>query len=252
MKNVFKEQGMNGFYKGFTPPLIAQGVYKSIIFTVNTYVYRKTNDSFISGMIAGAVNSLVVCPVELIRTKQILSPAASISSSLSVVQVLQDVIRSNGYSGLWATLGPTITRDGPGLGFYFISFNYLKISLSSFIPAITDTIWVKIIAGMGAGVFFWMWVRPSSFSYNYYHSVTNSLTYSLVHKALPIDTIKTVIEANINRNTNTLTIIKNMHKEGGVARFYRGWIFAFGRGIPAASITLTVYDCVSDYILKGK
>jgi solute carrier family 25 carnitine/acylcarnitine transporter 20/29 len=228
IKSVVQEYGIRGFYKGFIPPFVAQGVYKSVIFTVNNYVYQQSNNSFLSGMIAGAVNSMVVCPVELVRTRQILAVTSS-SSASSVVQVLNDIIKSNGYRGLWSTLGPTVIRDGPGLGFYFISFNYFKLSLSSVIPDYVDTIWTKVIAGMFAGISFWIW-------------------------ALPIDTIKTVIEANIDRfnASNTLTIIKNMYDEGGILRFYRGWIFAFGRGIPAASITLTVYDSMSEYILRRK
>ena len=116
-------------------------------------------------MIAGAVNALVVCPIELIRTKQILSATPSNSSSLLVIQVLKDIIKSNGPRALWSTLFPTIIRDGPGLGFYFITFNYLKTYLSSLIPGNGDGIWIKIVAGMGAGI----------------HSLSHSLTHLLTH-----------------------------------------------------------------------
>ena len=171
IKSVLQAHGVKGFYKGFAPPFLAQGVYKSIIFTVNNYVHRKTNHSFISGLIAGAVNALVVCPVELIRTKQILSLSISNSSSLSMIQVLMDIINSNGPQALWSTLLPTVIRDGPGLGFYFISFNYLKIYFSSLISANDDSIWIKIVAGMGAGLSFWMWVRAFNTLFLHNHSL---------------------------------------------------------------------------------
>ncbi len=173
IKSVLQAHGVKGFYKGFAPPFLVQGVYKSIIFTVNNYVHRKTNHTFISGLVAGTVNALVVSPVELVRTKQILSSISN-SSSLSLMQILKDIINSNGPRALWSTLLPTIIRDGPGVGFYFISFNYFKKYFSSLIPANGDNIWIKIVAGIGAGISFWMWV--SAFHTNFLQTFINYMT----------------------------------------------------------------------------
>jgi hypothetical protein len=77
---VFQSDMKNGFlsfYKGITGPFFAQALYKSIIFASNTmchrYLFSDVYSSFTifcSGTIAGTVNSLVVAPVEIVRTRK--------------------------------------------------------------------------------------------------------------------------------------------------------------------------------------
>jgi len=120
-------------------------------------------------------------------------------------------------------------------------------------------LWERIVAGGAAGVAFWVW-------------------------ALPVDCIKTVMEASVvssssidnndnnnNNNSNSnssrsksssssmnlnnsnklrrsigifeaFSQIRNRPNGGGIFNLFSAWPVALGRGIPAAAVTLTVYD----------
>ena len=65
---------MLGLYKGMLSPLIGQGIINAIVFGVEAqakgYLGKETIGSeFVSGMLAGAVQSIVCSPMELAKTQ---------------------------------------------------------------------------------------------------------------------------------------------------------------------------------------
>lgn len=248
---IYTSYGLPGFYKGIVAPFLAQSTYKAVIFTSNAitkqYLFPNRHSAatiFWSGCIAGSINALFVAPVELIRTAEIMV-ANSQNGAKSITSTLYHIINSSGFTNLWRGSIPTVLRDGPGVGFYMLAFEVAKKEISK----ITDhkkgiPLWARIFAGSCAGLFFWIW-------------------------ALPVDTIKTVIESKIMKDINDhpslrqtvrpsfrqpkvlLSLLHDSVHElmnhGGVFAFYRAWPAALGRGIPAAAVTLTTYDMCLEY-----
>ncbi|CAM9606225.1 unnamed protein product, partial [Sphacelaria rigidula] len=70
--------------------------------------------------------------------------------------------------------------------------------------------------------------------------------------ALPLDTIKTVTQATDRkpgmRIPGLIETCRNLLQEGGPARLFRGWLAAFGRGIPGAAIMLTTHAKVMQFL----
>jgi hypothetical protein len=189
-KDIIREHGVRGFYAGLLGPFFAQAVYKSVIFTTNSFVSKfvftgaKSNQTvFLSGLIAGSVNAFIVAPVELLRTRQILS-----GSKTSFQSAFQTLLNEGGVSGLFRGLLPAILRDGPGIGAYFLTFDTCKKLLAphSFTSTATSSnleganlsqvqvsppLWVRLLSASLAGVSFWV-------------------------LALPIDTAKTILESS--------------------------------------------------------
>jgi solute carrier family 25 carnitine/acylcarnitine transporter 20/29 len=186
-KDIIREHGVGGFYTGLLGPFFAQAVYKSVIFTTNSAVSKfvftgeKSNQTiFLSGLIAGSVNAFIVAPVELLRTRQILS-----GSKISFHSTFQTLITEGGVRGLFRGLFPAILRDGPGIGAYFLTFDTCKKMLShnSTISSnnpkksypnqvqASPPLWVRLLSASLAGVSFWV-------------------------IALPIDTAKTILESS--------------------------------------------------------
>jgi len=215
-------------------------------------------NDFLSGFVAGTVNSFVVAPIELIRTSQILSGKNSNQRS-TFFYCVKGMSRQYGLLGMWKGVIPTICRDGPGMAFYFLSFNYWKSGLQLMVKEQIETpLWVRILAGSFAGIAFWAW-------------------------ALPMDTIKTVIEASIiqqagynvlGKKDNIIDEMGNLSKleisrknrkpfwmlgecvwgvlrSRGLLGLYSAWPAALGRGIPAAAVTLTTYDLCTEYIMSN-
>lgn len=70
-------EGFKGFFKGMGPPLFTVPLINSIIFASYEFCKRTLNvknekdftfnQALLSGMFAGAVNSFVVAPIELVK-----------------------------------------------------------------------------------------------------------------------------------------------------------------------------------------
>jgi solute carrier family 25 carnitine/acylcarnitine transporter 20/29 len=244
VRELFRKEGIQGFYRGFSSPFIAQGLYKSVIFSTNSFVQRNLFHSsrsnaalFASGLISGSVNAWVVAPVEIVRTSLILAERDKQSASLFTT--IRNITSQRGISGLWKGLLPAVARDGLGMGFYFLAFDKFKTWLSASDNSVS--LGARIFAGAMAGAAFWV-------------------------VALPVDTIKTVVEAQtISASTGSKTagnrtnswklltsVTQQLLNEGGVARLYRAWPMAFGRGLPSAAITLTTYDMCMNMILERR
>ena len=140
LRHCLQTEGVQGLYKGLSAPLAAQAVYKAVIFGVNSTM-RGVLDGrggdagiFLCGAVSGAVNSFVVSPVELVRSKLMVqygqSSAAGGVHYKGPGDVISSVLKARGWGGLWHGIGPTVLRDGPGMGFYFISFEYSKRALA--------------------------------------------------------------------------------------------------------------------------
>ncbi len=228
VSNIFKNTFQGGFsalYKGITAPFFAQGLYKSIIFASNTisqrYLFPNSNyyyAIFLGGILAGAVNSLVVSPVEIIRTRQILAGAKDKKEvPLHFMSVIKDIYARNGLKGFWISVIPTIVRDAPGMGFYMLSFDLTKrFLLKSFVPESPSVpLWVRLLAGSAAGIAYWTW-------------------------AIPVDTLKTIIESSNAKRFSVKQTIE--HFTNNFSNLYRGLPIAYLRGIPSAAVTLTVYE----------
>jgi hypothetical protein len=239
-KASWSEGGIKSLYKGFSMPFVAQVGYKSIIFVTNTLSqqYLFTNSTsyismFLSGTIAGSVNGLVVAPVEIVRTTQIMSKGADGTGQMPVSQAIRHIYQHRGFGGFWMTLLPTIIRDGPGIGLYLIAFDKTKkwlLSQGGYDSKTTSCpVWMRLVAGSFAGIAFWTW-------------------------GMPIDSLKTRIESSIKahgHNMSIAEIVKQQIRGVKLIELYRALPVAYVRGIPSAAVTLTTYDLCLEYLLRS-
>lgn len=161
LRTILREKTVWNLYDGFLLPFCAQALYKAVIFSTNTvsskYLFHGSKDAwpvFLSGALSGAVNSLLVAPIEIIRTTQIMNAG----SSSSVQQCVSRIYNQSGLGGFWRGFLPTAARDGPGIGFYLLGFNsckeYLSSNSSFFLLSPFTT---RLVSGSVAGISFWLW-----------------------------------------------------------------------------------------------
>eukprot|EP01041_Mallomonas_annulata_P000887 gene887-1721_t len=225
---IIRNEGFYAFYKGFWPPFAAQGFYKSIVFSANTFARKSifTGDGYMpifpSGALSGAVNSVVVTPVELIRTRQMI--IIGNGNRLSVYDGVLNILHRGGILGMWKGFLLTVLRDAPGLGLYFLSYEVCKSNS----PLGPSNIWTKFISGSMAGVSYWLY-------------------------ALPMDTMKTHIQSQDTPKSNLREIwsaFQLLVSRDGIKRLYHTYPIALMRGIPSAAITLTSFDIMVDFMRK--
>lgn len=243
--------GIRALYTGMALPLTAQAVYKATVFSVNDITTRallewkrqeslKTGmlassttltlgDRFTCGSVGGAVNAfLFVTPVELVRNQLIEQHTrkahaivcASTPHYDGPYHVIRHLLATQGIVGLWKGAAMTVLRDSLGCGCFFATFYFVK---QRYLP--NQDMTSTAMAGAISGFAFWV-------------------------VALPLDTVKTWVQ-NGSASSGKDAILHSLSQSGvlGTAtRLLRGWQVAFGRGMPAAAVTMTTYEGASNYL----
>lgn len=182
ISKTVKQEGFRALYKGLSAPLFAQGLYKAVIFSVNSrvknvfmkknYLSQKSRD-VVCGGIAGAANSIFVTPVELVRNR--LQMNYSTTNSPGPFSIISQTVSKHGISALFKGYLATVTRDGPGVALYFASFETMRRREEGGFKNL-------LLSSATAGLFFWIW-------------------------ALPVDTAKTAIQASRNERRSGFEVV---------------------------------------------
>ena len=265
--------GIRAFYAGMSLPLAAQAFYKATVWTVNNLTHHalvdwKTRenyklgifqpyqvtlaDNFFCGFMGGAVNGAVfVTPVEFVRNQVISQQQYGLASKplskskhgrkapsppavnrrIGVISIIRSTLHTDGMIGFWRGLVPTVIRDSVGCGCFFVSMAYSKQVLqgmqdrhdpsSSPLSERPSTTTVMLSGGL-AGLAFWLW-------------------------SLPLDTMKTWIQDGKARDLRCAFELSQRNGfRNSIPLLFRGWQVAYGRGIPAAMISVTGFTYMYD------
>jgi len=220
-------------------PLFAQGLYKAVMFSsfdaAKRFLTKQRPDGmpaplsklelFASGGFAGAVNSFVVTPVELVRNRLMVQyKNAGPAVYRGPVDAVQQILRTTGITGLWKGQVSTLCRDVPGVGSWYFGNAIANEYFANKYPS-SPKAPRSIVSGAFAGICFWL-------------------------VALPLDTVKTIVQTNTS-GRSSLQLISERYAQEGIRGFYRGMGVALLRGIPAAATTFTAYDMVSAWLQES-
>ncbi|KAH9984844.1 mitochondrial carrier domain-containing protein [Russula vinacea] len=137
-RSIIREEGFGRLYRGLVPPLLLEAPKRATKFAANDF-WGKTFKtltgepemtrqlSIVTGCSAGATESFVVVPFELVKIKlQDKSLASAYSGPLDVVR---QVVRRDGILGLYAGMEATFWRHLWWNGGYFGSIFQVKTML---------------------------------------------------------------------------------------------------------------------------
>ncbi|ODV98591.1 hypothetical protein PACTADRAFT_64731 [Pachysolen tannophilus NRRL Y-2460] len=240
IKQLLKNEGILGFYKGTLTPLVGIGACVSIQFGVNEFMKRffssyhakkglapntplSSMEYYLCGGAAGLANGLLASPIELIRIKlQIQTGNINTKQFNGPLDCFKKIYQKNGTRGIFKGIFPTLIREGHGIGIYFMTFEALikndmvKNNISrKEIPS-----WKLCLFGATAG-------------------------YSMWCTAYPIDVIKTKLQSdNLNnpKYKTSLHVIKDIYKTTGYRGFFKGFVPTLLRAAPANAITFQVFE----------
>jgi len=106
-----------------------------------------TWELYLCGVFAGSVNTVVATPVELVRNRLMVQyhqhgrrpalqpqPQAAAAADTPLytgpIDCARRIVREQGMRGLWRGFGPTLLRDGPGVGAWYAAFEVTKVKSS--------------------------------------------------------------------------------------------------------------------------
>ncbi|EOA86353.1 uncharacterized protein SETTUDRAFT_169140 [Exserohilum turcica Et28A] len=245
-KKSLRQDGFLGIYRGISAPLVGAAIENSTLF----FSYRIAGDALkasgiypelmrhperdlpysgmlCSGMIAGAITSLFLTPIELVKCKmQVpLETPGSIGAAPTIRGVIASIYRHQGLRGYWHGQFGTLIRETGGGAAWFGGYEGMKILFKKSNASDKDEdllVWQRMASGSVAGG-----------AYNFMF--------------FPADTIKSRMQTEdvkqLTGGRSTFTAVgKAVWKQYGIKGMYRGCGITVARSIPSSAFIFTVYE----------
>ncbi|RKP35655.1 mitochondrial carrier domain-containing protein [Dimargaris cristalligena] len=240
---TIRKEGVLSLYKGMLSPLLGISAVNAVLFATYSRLKELQKSSAsdqlklyqiaLAGGGAGAANSIIISPVELLKIRlqgQYGSRSSNIPTGPS--QLARDLCRSQGlrrglFRGFWATLFREIPAN---MGFY-AGFEAAKRWLANDqYDANSLPVSRLLLAGACGGISYW------------------TVCY-------PMDIIKSRVQFSTSPLRRPLSYIadtaRQIYREGGLRAFTRGLTPTLLRSLPAAATTFSLYELSSNYLKQG-
>lgn len=200
--------------------------------------FREYWHVFVSGSVAGFVQSFVCSPVELAKTmlqvqKEKIVPMSHIRHNVGTlmysgpIDVLNKLIRQDGLRGFYRGLSATVLRDVPSFALYFSSYVFFCNCLARENQSnVNLAAWQVVLAGGSAGCVSW---------------IIN----------IPIDVVKSRIQADSitePKYRGFLDCMSKIYRKEGPRALMRGLVPILLRAFPTNGTTFAVYSFSLNYM----
>ncbi|KAL1794832.1 hypothetical protein ACET3X_006648 [Alternaria dauci] len=245
-KKSLQQDGFTGIYRGISAPLVGAAVETSTLF----FSYRLAGDALKSsgfypelkrhpdrdlpysgmllcGMIAGAITSLFLTPIELVKCKmQVpLEAHGNMVAAPTIRGVIASIYRHQGLGGYWHGQFGTLIRETGGGAAWFGGYEGMKILFKGAGTSAKEEdlpVWQRMASGSVAG---------GAYNFMFY----------------PADTIKSRMQTEdvkqLTGGKSTFSAVgKALWKQHGIKGMYRGCGITVARSIPSSAFIFTVYE----------
>ncbi|KAI5951622.1 YMC2 [Candida jiufengensis] len=233
IKQLLKNEGFAGFYKGTLTPLIGVGACVSVQFSVNEFMKRYYDRElhgrplsllqyFNCGAVAGFANGFLASPIEHIRIR-LQTQTGSNKLFNGPLDCAKKIYEIDGIRGIYKGLGPTLIRESIGLGIYFATYEALIANDLKKHPGLTRE-----------------QIKPLTLCL--YGGLSG---YTLWIAIYPIDVIKSKLQTDALKGAkynNALSVIKDVFHRQGIRGFYKGFLPTILRAAPANGATFAVFE----------
>ncbi|KAI5121669.1 hypothetical protein M0805_002745 [Coniferiporia weirii] len=263
---VFQEEGIKGFYRGLWIPLFTISFVRAASFTI----YNGTKESLrnhniltrntlldvacmggIGGATAGALISFGSAPFELVKVRRQLEYSIAESKGVRIVkppgtvQAVRDIIRSNGYRGLYNGLPLHLLRDTSGTALYFLEYDGMRHVMG------------RLPSGEQGPTPTWL-PLPASIVPFFCGSLSGVTSWAIIY---PLDVVKTKVQTRALAGEKKRGIWETFHRlvrgpdptnprslHDGITRIYRGLGISALRSITTHGLLWTFFDLVANRI----
>lgn len=174
-RRVLANEGPSALYRGMGAPLASVTFQNAMVFQIYAVLSRACDKSVdpreppsykgvaLGGFGTGALQSLILSPVELLKIRLQLkqNPHMGLSTEKGPVNLAKTILKTEGLRGLYRGLTITVLRDAPAHGLYFWTYEYIREKLH---PGCRKTgqesLNTMLVAGGLAGVASWVSCYP--------------------------------------------------------------------------------------------
>lgn len=228
LKKIVKEEGFSRLYKGITAPILMEAPKRATKFAANDEwgkFYKKAfgvdtmsqSLAVLTGATAGATESFVVVPFELVKIK--LQDKSSKFNGMG--EVVKHIVKTDGALGLYKGLESTLWRHIWWNAGYFGLIHQVR-SMMPKPKSSTEKTLIDLTCGTIGGTF---------------GTVLNT----------PFDVVKSRIQAGSTRYIWTIPSLITVAKEEGFGALYKGFIPKVLRLGPGGGILLVVFTASMDF-----
>ncbi|XP_064784728.1 mitochondrial basic amino acids transporter-like isoform X1 [Oncorhynchus masou masou] len=167
-QSIVRQESMTGLYKGIGSPMMGLTFINAIVFGVQGNAMRRLGhdtplNQFLAGASAGALQSVICCPMELAKTRMQLQGLGERKSKQKLyknsLDCLVRIYRKEGFRGINRGMVTTLVRETPGFGIYFLTYDVLTRSLGCE-PDDPYMILKLLFAGGMSGISSWISTYP--------------------------------------------------------------------------------------------
>ncbi|XP_074581779.1 nicotinamide adenine dinucleotide transporter 1, chloroplastic-like isoform X3 [Curcuma longa] len=228
LKQIIKNEGVSGLYRGLTPTITALLPTWAVYFTV----YNQLK-SLLHSHGAGAATAITTNPLWVVKTRlQTQGMRDDVEPYKSMLSALRRITLEEGRKGLYSGLLPSLVGI-THVAIQFPSYEKIKSYLALKENTSVDRLSPRDIA------------IASSLS----KIIASTLTY-------PHEVIRARLQEqgharnNSNKYAGVTDCIRKVFYKEGISSFYRGYVTNLLRTTPAAVITFTSYEMIHRFCLR--
>ena len=222
---------MLGLYKGIGSPMMGLTFINAIVFGVQGNAMRSLGrdtpmNQFLAGAAAGAIQSVICCPMELAKTRLQMQGTGERKSTRKLyknsLDCLVRIYNREGFRGVNRGMVTTLLRETPGFGVYFLTYDVLTRAIGCE-PDAPFMIPKLLFAGGMSGIASWI------------------STY-------PVDVIKSRLQADgvggVYQYSSIADCVRQSVKKEGYMVFTRGLTSTLLRAFPVNATTFATVTLV--------
>ncbi|KAL7610324.1 mitochondrial thiamine diphosphate carrier 2 [Lactuca sativa] len=256
-KDIFREEGFSGFWRGNVPALLMVMPYTAIQFMVlhkvktfasgssksEDHIHLSPYLSFMSGALAGCAATVGSYPFDLLRT--ILASQGEPKIYPNMRAAFVDIMNMRGFRGLYAGLSPTLVEIIPYAGLQFGTYDTFKRwTMAWNIRGLSDPTRAE--------------ESLSSFQLFLCGLAAGSCAKAVCH---PLDVVKKRFQieglqrhprygarVEVKAYRNMYDALSRIMRTEGWAGLYKGIVPSIVKAAPAGAVTFVAYEYTSDWV----
>lgn len=171
LRGIVRAEGPSALYRGMGAPLASVAFQNAMVFQVYAILSRSLDSRTctseppsytsvaLAGIGTGALQTLILSPVELVKIKLQLEAAGR--RHRGPADMARDIFRREGLRGIYRGLTVTALRDAPSHGVYFWTYEYARERLHPCCRRTgQESLGTMLISGGLAGVASWVCCYP--------------------------------------------------------------------------------------------